>query len=146
MSEKINVPAWFWILAILFLLWNILGVLSFIGDLNSTKESLEAMEAYSDREIELMLSLPSWTKVFYGLATFSGLIGAIGLIMKKRFAVPLFVTSLCAAVFHHAYIYTTTEAMSVMQMPSKIMSLVVISTCVLQLWFSRKARSRAWLS
>jgi len=145
MSEKMKIPGWFWAVTILLLLWNIMGILSFIGSINSTYESLIESGMYNSEQAELMMSFPSWTKFIYIAATATGLIGAISLILKRSLALPFFIISLVLAAFHHIYIYASTDALSIMGGLDKTMSVVVIGLCLLQVWFSRFSINKRWL-
>ena len=146
MTEKMKVPAWFWVVAVLLLFWNIMGILSFLGSVNATEESLIASGMYNAEQAALMMSFPSWTKYIYIAATATGLIGALGLILRKKFALPFFIISFILAAFHHIYIYASTDALNVMGNLDKIMSAVVIGLCLLQIWFSRFSIRKTWLS
>ena len=43
MRSTVNVPVWFWISAVLGLLWNAFGVYQYLGTTGATAESLAAM-------------------------------------------------------------------------------------------------------
>ncbi|MEM7163135.1 MAG: hypothetical protein AAF487_11925 [Bacteroidota bacterium] len=145
MTEKVKIPSWYWVITIILLLWNITGLASFIMSAMATKADLMD-SGYTEAQSDLMLSLPFWTKYMYLIATSTGLIAAIGLVAKKRFALPFFIISLIFAAIHHLYIYATTEALSVMPSMDKGMSILVISICILQILFSRSAKDKGWLN
>lgn len=106
-----KIPVWFWIVAVLALLWNLMGAFAFITDLMATPAVLA--ETYSAEEIAFLDTYPSWTKIFYGLATIGGLIACIGLLMRKRWALGMFCLSLVGVVVQQAHSIFMTNAREV---------------------------------
>ena len=90
----------FWIIAVLALLWNLMGVFNFLAS-NFMKEMIS--EAYSEKEILLLDALPSWYAIIFGIAVFTGLLGCILLLMRKKAAVSLFFISLLAVLIQMGY-------------------------------------------
>src|SRR3546814_1238210 len=56
---------------------------------------------------------PAWLYVFYGLATFGGVAGSIGLLLRRRWAVPVYLLALVALVLQVVASYAVTPAWSV---------------------------------
>ncbi len=75
-NTKIKIPVWFWVVVIIFLLWNILGVLSFFGH---TFISEEAISKLPENERELYGDYPLWTTIVFAVAVIFGFIGSLGL-------------------------------------------------------------------
>lgn len=69
-STQIKIPKWFWVLAVIFLLWNIMGILSFFGHTFITEEALAQLP---DNERALYGDYPFWTTIIFAIATFGGL-------------------------------------------------------------------------
>lgn len=92
---KIKIPKWFWVVAIFFLLWNIIGVLSFFGH---TFISDEALAKLPEKERELYGEYPIWTTIIFAITVFGGLLGSLGLVFKKKWSKLVFIISLCAII------------------------------------------------
>ena len=142
--EKTKIPLWFWVVSIFFLLWNIMGVFSFLAH---TFISNEALAALPSNERELYGEYPLWTTIVFAIAVIAGMIGAIGLVLKKKWSKMAFVISLLAIIpqmIHNVFftksieVYGTVEAVT---MPA----LVVIFGLFL-LWFSTSAIKKHWLN
>ena len=80
-NVKTKTPMWYWITASFFLLWNVMGVLSFFGHTFISEDYLAKL---SVQEQALYGSYPLWTIVVFGIAVFSGFLGSVGLILKKK--------------------------------------------------------------
>ena len=142
--EKTKIPMWFWVVSIFFLLWNIMGVFSFLAH---TFISNEALAELPSNERELYGEYPLWTTIVFAIAVIAGMIGAIGLVLKKKWSKMAFVISLLAIIpqmIHNVFftksieVYGTVEAVT---MPA----LVVIFGLFL-LWFSTSAIKKHWLN
>ena len=106
-----KLPVSFWIIAVVALLWNLMGLGAFISEFMVDPESMAA--AYTDEQMELIRSYPSWTKIFYGLATICGTLGCIGLIMRKKWAYIMFMLSLFGVIVQQAHSLLMTDALKV---------------------------------
>ena len=93
MSSSAKLPSWFWVVAVLAVVWNIFGVLAYLGDVTAGEEALAKMSA---EQREMFENRPSWLIGSYAIAVFSGLAAAALLLWRKALAVPLFAISLAA--------------------------------------------------
>ena len=108
---KSSVPTYFWVIAVIALLWNLMGSFAFITDMMATPAVLA--ETYTAEQIKFLESYPSWTKIFYGIATIGGLIACIGLLMRKRWALGFFVLSFIAVLVQQGHSIFMTNAREV---------------------------------
>lgn len=84
-------PLWFWIVSVLFLLWNATGIFNFLGQLMMTKEMLQALPL---EQQELYTHFSWWVKLAFGTAVIAGAAGSIALLAKKAIAKKMFLISL----------------------------------------------------
>ncbi|MGB5205651.1 MAG: hypothetical protein WBN63_15820, partial [Eudoraea sp.] len=88
MSEKSNTkpPVWFWIVSIVALLWNLMGVMAYLGQAYMTDE----MKAgYTSDQLALMESTPAWVTAAFAIAVWGGLLGCIVLLLRRKLAKPV---------------------------------------------------------
>lgn len=138
-----KLPTLFWVIAIAALLWNLMGVFSFFAH---TMISEEALAALPEAERALYNTAPTWQKIVFAIAVFSGLLGSIGLIMRKEWCVPLFVICLISVAIQMSYQILGTEAMEVYGPQAAIMPVLVIVIAAYLLYYSRQCRERGWLN
>ena len=100
----------FWIIAVLALLWNLMGVYQFyLGSF-----ALERIrDSVSVEEFTIMESLPSWYAFVFGIAVFTGVLGCFLLLARKKLAVPLFGISLLTVLVIEFYWLFATDIMEV---------------------------------
>ncbi len=136
------IPRWYWFVSGLAVLWMLFGVLAFIMDPLTDEAALAQM---SEAERELFLERPTWLFVIYGIAVFSGLVGAVGLLMRRSWAVTAFVVSLVTVIIQFIYVLFVMDAIgrigAVAALPFPLVIFVIGAGL---LWFSLFARRNGW--
>ncbi|MEM8773129.1 MAG: hypothetical protein AAGD92_15895 [Pseudomonadota bacterium] len=136
-------PVWFWVIAGGSLLWNLFGVVSYIGLVTISPEKLAEMPA---AERDLVEKIPVWATSAFAIAVFSAVGGSLMLLLKKSLAQPLFVVSLVAMIVQFASWLFVSGALSVHGAGSLLMPAMVIGVAVLLIWFTASAKSKGWIS
>ena len=142
-STKQKPQIWFWVLVIFFLLWNIMGVISFFGH---TFISEEALSKLPTNERELYGDYPLWTSIVFAIAVFSGLLGSIGLALRKKWSKFAFIISLCAIIpqmIHNVFYTKSIDVYGLVQ--ATTMPILVVVFGVFLVWFSNYAIKNNWI-
>ncbi|CAM1353942.1 hypothetical protein [Tenacibaculum insulae] len=135
---------WFWVLSIIALLWNAMGVNQYLQQAYNT-DTFKAM--YPDEKVlEMALNTPSWVMAAFAIAVFSGLLGSIFLLLRKKIAKPVFIVSLVTIVIQMFYNVFMSGAMDVYGPGAVIMPIMVIGFAVFILWYTKKSATKGWLS
>ncbi|WP_072352731.1 hypothetical protein [Flavobacteriaceae bacterium A100] len=141
--HKQKVPVWFWMIAVVFLLWNFMGVLSFLAHTFITEEALAKLP---HAERELYGDYPLWTTIIFAIAVFGGFIGSIGLVLRKKWAKLAFILSLCAIIpqmIHNVFFTKSMEVYGSGQ--AATMPIMVVVFGVLIIWFAHFSIQKKWL-
>lgn len=137
-------PRWYWIVAGLALVWMLFGVLAFVMDPLTDEAALEQM---SEAQRELFEARPTWLFVVYGIAVFAGLAGAIGLLMRRAWAVGAFTVSLVFVVIQFVYVLFVLDAIGRLGIAqAAAFPVVILAIGAGLLWFSITARRRQWIA
>ncbi len=143
-TSKTKAPNWYLVVAVILLLWNLMGLLSFFAHVFITDEVLASLP---EQERQLYDEYPLWTNLIFAIAVFTGFAGAIGLMVKKKWARLAFILSLCAIVpqmIHNLFftksmeVYGTAEAVS--------MPIIVVVFGILSIWFTNYSIKKNWLN
>lgn len=143
MTDKTNKPnSAFWIISVVALLWNIMGVVAYLGQAYMTDEVLKALpetdQAYYN-------NVPAWVTGVFAIAVFAGVFGCIALLMRKKWATILFVISLISVIAQ--FIYNVIIQNFVEVSGEKIIwPILVLIIAILLVLFSRKATKEGWIS
>jgi len=135
-------PAWFWLLAALALLWNLLGAAAFASQAAMAPETVAALPP---PQRDLWLGMPGWAWGAYAVAVGAGTLGAVALLLRRGWAVGLFVVSLVAVLVQFSYPFLLTDALSVMGMAMAWLPLAVVVIAVAEVVLSRAWKARGWL-
>ena len=134
----------FWIIGVISLIWNAMGVYNYLIQAYQTETYTSSV---NETQLAFMESMPSWNTALFAIAVFSGLIGTIFLLMRKKLAVPLFFLSFITATVMQLYWLFGTDAVDVFSedMPY-LMPILVIVFCAFILWYSKNQKGKGVLS
>ncbi len=141
-SNNSKLPVWFWVLSVLALLWNLMGVIAYLAE---AYMSDEAFKALPEAQQALYNARPSWVTGAFAIAVFAGTIGAIGLLMRKKWALSVFVISLFGVFGQMTYQFFLSETFEVMGNQFMIMPIAVILIAIALVFFSRSSIQKTWL-
>ncbi|SIN90948.1 hypothetical protein SAMN02745824_2261 [Parasphingorhabdus marina DSM 22363] len=95
MSELKKASAGFWVIGIIALIWNGLGVAAYFQQMFMSAEDFAALP---ELQRNLLSSQPFWVTAAFAVAVFAGFFAAIMLLLRKRLAVRLSLLSLIAVI------------------------------------------------
>jgi hypothetical protein len=134
----------FWVIGVIALLWNGMGVNSYLQIAFKTEASMADM---TSEQIALIDATPAWATALFALAVFSGIIASIMLLMRKKMAVTLFLLSFVTATVQQLYWLFGTNAPEVFaDMQPYFMPIAVIIVCIFLVWYSKDQKAKGVLS
>ena len=131
-----------WLVAVVALVWNLLGVLSFVMTVSASAQMVEALPA---AERALHTAMPAWVKVCYGVAVFAGTLGSGLLLLRQRLARPLFVISLVAVVLQMGHALFFSPLLQTAGASAAVMPVLVLLIAAYLAWYAGFAVARGWL-
>lgn len=139
---KIKPPTWFWILAVIALAWNLLGVMAYLGQAFAGEEMLNAM---AEAERNLIENRPAWATGSFAVAVFGGFFGALMLLLRKSAAVILFIISLIGLIVQMIYNLFIAESTMDYGPGAIFMTITIPIFAIVLVIISRRARGRGWI-
>lgn len=139
MTRSGNAPGWFRIAGAIALLWNLFGVamyLSAVGLFGDPGASLGAAERAAAE------SIPGGIMAAFAIGTWSGAIGSLGLLLRRRWAHPLLILSLLALLLLEGWIVFASGHLEQFGLAVPI---AVSSGAILLAGLATHARRRNWL-
>jgi hypothetical protein len=134
----------FWIIAVLALLWNIIGVYMWLYEYFLMTD--EIRDSLPPEQVEIMANAPAWNMYLYGLAVITGLLASLLLLMRKKSAVGVFMLSLIAVLALQLYWMFAMDIVEKMGPQSLLMPLIVIAIAIFEYFYSKGAAKNGWLS
>ncbi len=140
-SKKSNTG--FWIIAVIALIWNIMGVLAYLGQVYITDEVLNTM---TPEQQELLANTPAWSTGVFAISVFGALLGSLLLLMRRKWATPLFLISLLAVLINMGYSFFATNQVEVYgSVQGIVMPLIIIVIAIFLYLYSKSAAAKGWL-
>jgi uncharacterized membrane protein YhaH (DUF805 family) len=142
MAYSTRPQIWFWTVAIIFLLWNLIG-LGFLTTEILAPELL--IDSLNQEQLEFYNNRPSWYLFNYGIAVLTALFAAIAVLFKRKMAVLLSLISLLTIFISTAY--NLNAGVWDMMNRSDQFFFILVPLLGLLLWvFARNVNSKGWLS
>ncbi|MBX7118166.1 MAG: hypothetical protein K1X31_04115 [Gemmatimonadaceae bacterium] len=143
MSGSTPLPKWFTPVAIVALLWNLMGASAYLMDVMM---SPEAVAALTPAQRALYESRPAWFVAVYAIAVWAGVLGALGLVLKRRWARGLLLASLLALIVQDLALFTKAEFTAAVTGAVIGLQATVLLVAVGLILLARRADTDGWLT
>jgi hypothetical protein len=137
-----RVPGWYWALATLALLWEALGCFAYLNQVGMDAAELAQLPA---AQRDIWMAMPAGVVAAYAVAVWIGLTGAVGLLLRRRWARLAFAASLIAVIVQFGWIFAATPILSTIGPSAAAFPAVIVIVGAFLLWFSGFAAKRGWL-
>ena len=133
MNDRMDraVPGWFWAVAVLAVLWEAFGCYVYVSQ--SLLPDAQREGGYAQ--------MASWQWGVFAVAVWSGLIGAVLLLLRNRWAVALLLVSLLAAAVQ----YGVAAAQGGIAPEARPIAIAVLVVGVFLVIIASRARRAGWL-
>ena len=143
MANSTNKPTTaFWVIAVVALNWNLMGVIAYLAQAYMTEEALAALP---EAERAINANYPTWATAAFAIAVFGGAIGCILLLLRKKMASTLFIVSLIGILVQMTYNFMMSKAAEVYGPGGMIMPVMVILIGFFLVWYSKQSTTKGWL-
>ena len=132
----------FWIISVLALLWNLMGVWAYIDHVTMTSETLLAKPI---EEQALYTNVPAWATAAFAIAVWGSTLGSILLLVRKRWATPVFVIAFAGIIVQMVHQLFISKSIEVYGPGGAVMPVMIILIGAYLIWYSRNATAKGWL-
>ena len=137
-----KLPIWFWIIAGVALIWNLMGVSAYIMQVTMSAEILSSLP---EAERALYENVPVWATGAFALAVFGGAIGCVLLLLRRNLSVPVFGASFAGVIVQMIYNFGIANSIAVYGPGSMLMPVMVVIIGAFLIWYSMSAKGKGWL-
>ena len=130
---------WFYPAAIASVLFMLLGVLAYVEHV-----TLDAATLPVDQRATF-LAQPQWVTAVFAVAAWSGLAGAILLVLRRQTAVPIILLSMVALAVWIVGLATAAVVRAAMSVNDWALLIAIAAIVWTIYWFARHSRQRGWL-
>ena len=136
-------PKWYLPITILALLWNLLGCAAFLSDARLTPEDVARMSAVQQA---LYAARPAWAVAATAIAVCGGAAGCLGLLLRKRWAMPLLFASLAGVILQDLELFVLSGAAKQAGPVPMVMQGLVLLIAIGLVLLARRAAARGWIA
>ena len=133
-------PGWFRLVALLALLWNLVGVYFYLVHVK-----LVTGPAVSPAEAAIGESMPSWATACFAVGVIGGSLGALGLLMLKGWSRLLLFLSLLALIAEQSWLLFLSGAPQALGPSAYGLPVTVLIVAALLVWLAGSASKKGWL-
>lgn len=135
-----NPPKWFTPVAVVALLWNLLGAAALAMD------AMADPAALTPAQQALVASTPLWAKIGSWVGVGAGALGSLGLVLRKGWAVMLLTISFAGVVVQDVWLFLLADVGSAYGSAPLVMQGIVLLIAISLVSLARSARAKGWLS
>ena len=132
----------FWLIAAFALIWNALGSLNYLGQMNA-----DLVATMPETHRAIIEGRPAWATGGFAVSVFAGALGGLQLLFRKSAAFYLFVASLLGAMvtmIHTIDVATSKIDFSTSEVGVMILSPLIVATFLI--WYSKQAEGKGSIS
>jgi len=136
-------PKWYLPVAIVALLWNLMGCAAYLADVMMTPADIAKLSAAQQA---MYAARPAWSVAATATAVWIGALGCLGLILRKRWATLLLVVSLIGVIGQDISFFLMPGAMSAAGTVALVLQGLVLVISIALVFLGRKASARGWIA
>lgn len=135
-------PKWLLPVAIIALLWNLMGCAAYLSDAMLTAADIAKM---SDAEKAMVAARPMWSVGATAVGVWLGALGCLALILRKSWAVPLLWLSLLGVIGQDLWLFLLAPKSDLINGTVYGLQGLVLVIAITLVWLASKAKRSGWL-
>ena len=135
-------PWHLWLVAILLLLWNAIGVYFYWMSVTRDQAYMAAM---SPAQAALITEAPVWATSGYAIAVFGAVLGSLLLLVRSRLAVPVFWLAALGFVANAVHVFALSNGYEIVGPQQAGFSAFVLAVMLFQVWYAGSLKRRGVL-
>ena len=142
-APRAKTPIHLWIVGVVALLWNLMGAFDYLA----TQTRMESyMANFTEEQLEYFYGFPAWMVACWAFAVWGALAGAIGLLLRKRWAVWMFGISLIGMILTTIYNFGLSNGAEIMGTGAVIFTAIIWVVAIFLLLYSRRLAKQGVLT
>lgn len=136
-------PKWFVPVAVIALIWNLLGCFAYLTDVMLTPADIAKMDAAQQA---LYAARPAWAVGATAVAVWFGALGCVGLIMRKRWSLPVLAISMFGVIVQDIALFVLSGAGALAGPVVYVLQGLVLVVAILLVLMSRHGIKQGWVN
>lgn len=138
-QANVKTPTHLWVIGVLALLWNAMGAF----DYTATQLRLEFyMGGFTPEQLDYFYNFPSWVEGAWAVGVWFALLGTIGLLLRKSWAMALYGISILGLLVTSVHNFVLSNGAEIMGEAGVNFAIVIWVVAVFLLLYARAMRDR----
>jgi hypothetical protein len=136
-----NVHWSFWLIGTLTLIWNVLGGVNYIMQMDA-----DIVASLPETHRAIIVGRPAWATGGFAFTVFGGALGCLLLLFRNKAALYVFVVSLLGVIVTSAHtirVARSTIEFSLAEIFVMILSPIIVAAFLL--WYAKQAQKKTWI-
>ena len=140
MSEaNVKTPIHLWIVGVLALLWNAVGAFDYVA----TQTQMESyMSQFTPEQLDYFYGFPTWVVAAWAIAVWSSLLGAVALLVRKKWAVVMFGLAIVGLLITSVHNFVLSNGAQIMGDMAVKFTVVIWIIAIFLLFYARAMAGR----
>lgn len=134
MGDRLRTPWHLWVVGVLAALWNGFGCFDYFMT-QTQREDWFAQMGMTAEQVVYFDAMPAWTHAAWAIGVWGGLLGAVLLLLRRKWALPVFVASFLGWAAGAVYAFALSDGMEAMGSMWP-MQIVIGAACVFFIWYA----------
>lgn len=136
-------PKYYYAVVGVLTLWALIGCYTYLAQVTMTAADLAALPP---AQRDMMAGLPTWISAVYAIAVWSALAGAIGLLLRMKYARSAYVVSPVAIIVQFGWTLLMLPIIKTMGVAEAAgFPIFIAAVGAISVWFAGKAARHGWL-
>lgn len=141
-SSSTKPPVWFWVVSVIALIWNLMGVMAYVAQVTMSPEALLALP---ENERALYEGVPAWATGAFALSVWGGALGSALLLLRRKLSTSVLIISLVGIVVQMYHSFFISNSIEVYGPGGMVMPIMILLIAIFLIWLSRRASALNWL-
>lgn len=137
-----KIPVWFYVIASVAFLWNVMGAIAVFMNFMITPEAIAMLPL---EQQQMHADTPVWSSYGSLVAVTSGALACLALLIKKAWAYPLFLLSVLGLILQNIGIFVVVDAVSILGNTVLIMQGLVAVIAIALVFLAKHAITQKWI-
>ena len=133
-SMTTRTPWHLWVVGIVAVLWSGFGCVDYVMT-QTNRDEWFAQMGMTAAQLEYFNAMPAWTHGAWAIGVWGGLLGGLFLLLRRKWAMPVFVISFLGWLAGAVYAFGMSDGMEAMG-PMWPMQIVIGAACVFFIWYA----------
>lgn len=145
MSDNIKPTVMFWSVGVILLLFGIMGTSGYVVEM--TMDEAAYLESYGQTAADIRHITPKWSIAGYAIGTWTGLLGSILLLLRKAWAVPVYMVSFSGALMGWIwYVIDPRGRVILIEQGGWLFMVFILIACLFSIGWAKRQKSNGFLS